>query len=59
MILQHGRADDGSDGSVPVVITTHETTADTMARAIDAIAELDSVIGMPTVMAIAASGDDS
>ena len=58
-ILQHGRADDGSDGSVPVVITTHETTADTMARAIDAIAELDSVIGMPTVMAIAASGDDS
>ena len=58
-ILQHGRADDGSDGSVPVVITTHETTADTMARAIDAIAELDSVIGMPTVMKIAASGDDS
>ncbi|MGC6484547.1 MAG: homoserine dehydrogenase [Candidatus Puniceispirillales bacterium] len=58
-ILQHGRADDGSDGSVPVVITTHETTADAMARAIEAIADLDSVIGRPAVMAIAAGGDDS
>lgn len=58
-ILQQGRADDGSNGSVPVVITTHETTAKAMAHAIDLIADLDAVIGRPAVMAIAASGDDS
>ena len=58
-ILQHGRAAEGGDGSVTVVITTHETTADAMVGAVEAIAGLDSVISAPAVMKIAAGGDDS
>ncbi len=56
-ILQHGRSDDGENGSVPVVITTHETTATALNEAVDEITRLDTVLGKPTIMVIADAND--
>lgn len=48
-VLQHGR-DPG--GPVPVVMTTHETGEDSMARAVTGIAKLASVVEPPYLMRI-------
>ena len=56
-ILQHGRADDGENGSVPVVITTHEVAGPTLMEAVEEINRLDAVLEKPTIMVIAGGGD--
>ena len=56
-ILQHGRADDGEDGPVPVVITSHETEAAKMMEAVAEITGLEAVLEDPTIMVIAGAPD--
>lgn len=48
-MLQRGRA---PEAAVPVVLTTHETEEAAMARAIEAIAALDSVVEPPRMIRI-------
>lgn len=50
-MLQHGRGMEEGD-SVPVVITTHETSQGAMARALDCIAGLDAVLAPPRLIRI-------
>jgi len=54
-LLQQGRADEGVNGTVPVVLTTHDTQSPSMLAAIEEIKKLDAVTAEPTVMVI--SGD--
>ena len=56
-ILQHGRSDDGENGSVPVVITTHEIATSSLSEAVEEITRLDAVLEKPTMMVVAGGGD--
>lgn len=53
-MVQQGRSRD-ENGTVEIVLTTHEVDAATMTAAIKSIAKLDAVTADPTVMVIAAS----
>jgi len=57
-LLQQGRSDEGENGSVPVVITTHETDLKAMEGALAGIKMLDCVLEDPAVMVIADTSDD-
>ena len=56
-ILQHGHADGGAKGSVPVVITTHEVAAPAMTEAVEEITRLDAVLEKPAMMVVVGGGD--
>ena len=58
-LIQQGRSDEGVNGSVPVVITTHEADSTAMQGAIAGIRSLDCVLEDPAVMVIADTSDDS
>ena len=55
-ILQQGRAAEGVNGTVPVVLTTHEINNSEMTAAIAEIQNLDAVTADPTVMIISGEG---
>jgi len=57
-LLQQGRSDEGENGSVPVVIITHDSDIQAMQMAMDGIKTLDCVLEEPAVMVIADTGDD-
>ena len=56
-LLQQGRSDEGVHGTVPVVLTTHDTESQSMSAAIEEIKKLDAVTAEPTLMVI--SGDSA
>lgn len=55
-MLQQGRSAEGVNGSVPVVLTTHEISAQGMKKAIEQIEALDAVTADATVMTISPAG---
>ena len=55
-ILQQGRAAEGGNGTVPVVLTTHDINNSEMTAAIREIKSLDAVTAEPTVMIISGEG---
>ena len=55
-ILQQGRAAEGGNGTVPVVLTTHDINNSEMTAAITEIKSLDAVTAEPTVMIISGEG---
>lgn len=57
-LIQQGRSDEGVNGSVPVVITTHEADSKAMNDAMAGIRSLDCVLEDPAVMVIADTSDD-
>ena len=55
-ILQQGRSAEGAQGTVPVVLTTHDINNSEMTAAIAEIKGLDAVTAEPTVMIISGEG---
>ncbi len=52
-ILQHGRASDGEDGIVSVILTTHEVASDAMSKALSVIARLENIRSKPIALGVA------
>ena len=51
-LLQSGRSDDGENGDVPVVLTTHEAAPQAIAAASAELAQLPAVLAEPVILTI-------
>jgi len=51
-LLQTGRSNDGENGDVPVILTTHETASQAIIAATNALANLPSVLAEPVILTI-------
>jgi len=51
-INQPSRSEDGVNGDVPVILTTHETTPSALTAAIAEITDLSTVLAEPVVLSI-------
>ncbi|MGB1035827.1 MAG: ACT domain-containing protein, partial [Candidatus Puniceispirillales bacterium] len=51
-LMQSGRSDDGENGDVPVILTTHETAPKAIAEASEQFAQLPAVLAEPVILAI-------
>lgn len=51
-LLQSGRSDDGENGDVPVVLTTHEAAPQAIAVASAELAQLPAVLAEPVILTI-------
>ena len=51
-LLQSGRSDDGENGDVPVILTTHEAAPQAIAAASAELAQLPAVLAEPVILTI-------
>ena len=49
-LLQSGRSDDGENGDVPVILTTHEVPPQAITAAIVELTELPTVLAEPVIL---------
>ena len=51
-LMQSGRSNDGENGDVPVILTTHETAPQAIAAASEQLVQLPAILAEPVILAI-------